>query len=191
MKTKVSPYLLFIVIATLLVTPRANGSGTKDPFVGITPPSKDLLQQRLAAYVDAYKARNWGALYGLVSDTGRGDAKREYFIARMEAEHGKTYADDPDLLNFSPDRSLANESGYDLYGCGTARREGKGFHGIAVVHTIFEHGNWFFTGWRFTSFPNENCKHLSKIDWTADSVQGWDKPMIELRPLPGVPFHIN
>ena len=32
------------------------------------------------------------------------------------------------------------------------RREGEPFRGFAVVHAVYEHEDWFSTGWTFSRF---------------------------------------
>lgn len=80
---------------------------------------------------------------------------------------------------------------YDIYGCGRAQREGMMFNGIVVLHTVFEHNDWSFTGWRFTEFPNEPCKALSDPKWQPESRVAWNSPMEEVIHFKsqGVPFH--
>jgi len=103
----------------------------------------------------------------------------------MKAAHGKDFANAPDLLEFQAGRSDKNErGGYDIYGCGKAQRENMLFQGIAVVHAVFEHDDWFFTGWTFTIFPNELCKALADPAWRPITRLIWSQPMEELRGLP-------
>jgi hypothetical protein len=151
---------------------------------------RDALAGRLNDYLKANSSRNWKKLYDLVSNAGRGSSDRKTFVARMTEAHGKDFANDPDLLQFQPARTV-NESGYDIYGCAKAQREGRGFNGIALVHAVFEHNEWLFSGWTFTAFPNEPCKALSDPSWEMLGPMNWDRPMEELRVPPGVPFHID
>jgi hypothetical protein len=133
----------------------------------------------------------WDKLYDLVSDTGRDGANRKTFIAAMKSEHGTDFAQMPDLLEFKPDRAEKNGDGHDIYGCGKAQREGMKFNGIVVLHTVFEHNNWSFTGWRFTEFPNEPCEALSDPKWQTANRGAWHSPMEEIVHFKsqGVPFH--
>lgn len=95
--------------------------------------------------------------------------------------------------NFKPDRAEKNDDGLDIYGCGKARREGLTFNGIAVTHVVFEHGDWFFTGWKFTEFPNEPCKSLSSPNWHPRNQMAWNGPMeeVENSKSRGAPFHVD
>jgi hypothetical protein len=185
-----SRFFVILILSMFVALPLGNCTTPNDPFASVSSEKRDLLQQRLNAFVTAYKHRDWKALYGLVSDTARGDAQEKYFIDRMKTEH-EVNGSEPDLLEFLPDRTKENHGGFDLFGCGKARREGMSFKGIALVHVVFERGNWFFSGWNFTEFPNEPCRDLKKSDWAPYGVQGWDEQMIELRPITGTPFHIN
>jgi hypothetical protein len=154
----------------------------QEPMSKIPENQRESLRIRLDAYVKAYQARNWGKLYDLVSDTGRGGATRGNFINAMKAQHGMEFANMPDLLEFYPDHAEAGVvGGFDIYGCGKARREGQMYDGIAVTHAVFEHDNWYFTGWRFTAFPNRSCKELSNPSWKPMNRLKWDLPMEEVR----------
>ncbi len=172
-------------VTLLLGCVNACAGSSNDPFGAILPERRESLKSRLALYVNDNRARDWSKLYDLVSATGRGSVSRQAFVTAMAQAHGTDFANYPDLLGFLPDRAIAREHGeYDIYGCGKARREGKLYNGIAVAHAVFEHDNWFFTGWSFTDFPNEPCKDLAKSSWSPDNPLPWDNPMEELRPLP-------
>lgn len=160
----------------------------KDPFSQVPAEQRDELAKRLEAYLQDYRTRGWDNLFDLVSDTGKGQTTRQTFVARMNAAHGTEFANSPDLLEFRADHAESVEHGeWDIYGCGKARREGRAYDGIAVTHAVFEHNDWYFTGWSFTEFPNEPCKALSDPKWKPESPKGWDQPMEELRGLQTVP----
>ena len=171
----------------------ACAGGAREPFGTIQPEKRDSLKDRLALYVKANRARDWSKLYDLVPDTGRGGVSRQAFVTLMKAAHGTEFANDPDLLEFRADRATGREeNGYDIYGCGKAQREGQTYNGIAVAHAVFEHNNWYFTGWSFTEFPNEPCKHLSDSAWKPEGRMGWDQPMDELQwQGQAVPVHVD
>ena len=164
-----------------------------EPFFNIPPEQRESLSKRLGAYVEANKARKWDNLFDIVSDTGRGGANRQTFVAAMKSSHGSDFAQDPDLLEFKSDRTEKNDDGYDIYGCGKARREGMMFNGIAVLHAVFEHNDWFFTGWSFTGFPNEPCTALSNPKWQPFTRLKWNRPMEEIANFKsqGMPFHVD
>lgn len=152
---------------------------------------RDALAKRLDLYVKAYRWQDWAKLFGLISDVARGGVTQDAFVARMKSTHRKDFSNNPDLTEFAPDRTANAESAeYDVYGCGEARREGREFNGVALVHVIFEHNDWFFSGWSFTEFPNEPCKALTDPSWEPPGPMEWHKPMDELR-NPGNQFHID
>ena len=157
----------------------------------ITAEHRDALAKRLDAYVKAYNSKDWAKLFGLISDAARGGTAQDTFVARMKATHRRDFSNNPDLMEFRPDRTAnAERAEYDVYGCGKARHEGREFNGVALVHEVFEHNDWFFSGWSFTGFPNEPCKALSDTSWEPPGPMEWNRPMEELR-NPGVQFHID
>jgi hypothetical protein len=178
------------LVAVVAFTSALQGGGT-DPLSSIPAEQREALNKRLGAYVEAYRGMKWDKLYDLVSDTGREGANRQTFIAAMKSEHGTDFAQMPDLLEFKLDRAEKNGDGHDIYGCGKAQRERMKFNGIVVVHTVFEHNNWSFTGWRFTEFPNEPCEALSDPKWQPANRGAWHSPMEEIVHFKsqGVPFH--
>lgn len=168
------------------------GSGA-EPLSEVPTAQREALTKRLAAYVEAYRGRKWDRLYDLVSDTAKGGTNRQTFIAAMKHEQGMDFAQMPDLLEFKPDRTEKNNDGFDIYGCGKARREGAMFNGIAVAHAVFEHNGWFLTGWTFTEFPNEPCEAFAGPKWQPSNRIKWNSPMEEVAHFKsqGVPFHID
>lgn len=168
-------------------------AGITEPFSSVPAEQREALPKRLGGYVEAYKGRNWEKLFALVSDPGRGGANQQVFVAAMKSTHGADFAQMPDLQEFKPDRTEKNEDGYDIYGCGKAQREGQTFKGIGVVHAVFEHQDWFFTGWTFTDFPNEPCKALSDLKWQPENRLKWNRPMEEIANFKqqGVPMHVD
>ena len=97
---------------------------------------RDTLAKRLDVYLKANRSRDWKKLYELISDAGRGGANRQTFITRMASAHGRDFANDPDLLEFQPARTV-DDGGYDIYCWGKAQREGRDFNGIALIHASF------------------------------------------------------
>jgi len=165
---------------------------SKEWLSAVPNDQRDALAKRLDGYVKAHNASEWSKLFDFISDAGRGDVDRQAFVAKMKAAQGKGFANSPDLLEFRPERgATADKSGYEIYGCGKAVREEQNFNGVALIHAVFEHDNWFFSGWTFTKFPNEPCKALSDPSWEAPAPMEWNQPMEELRGPAGVPFHID
>jgi hypothetical protein len=182
-----------VTIFFLLVSSMSLAGGASEPFSNIPAEQREALAKRLDAYVEVYRDRKWNKLYDLISDTGKGGADRKTFVAAMTAEHGKDFAQMPDLLEFKPDRAEKNDDGFDIYGCGKAQREGMVFNGIVVMHATFEDGDWAFAGWTFTEFPNEPCKGLADPRWQPGNRMKWRGPMEEVAHFKsqGVPFHTD
>ena len=176
-----SKKVLIAALAVIFVPFIMNAQNETQPFSKLPRQQRESLTLRLTQYVNAYRDRNWKTLYDLVSDIGKGSVNRDAFVAAMKAEHGTEYAGMPDLLEFTPDRTVENQDGIDIYGCGKAQREGEIYRGIAVAHTVHEHNSWFFTGWTFTQFPNESCKLLSDPAWKPARNMEWNKTMEEIR----------
>lgn len=154
-----------------------------EPFSAVPTKQRDALAKRLGGYVDAYQHREWQKLYGFVSDVGRGGVDAPTFVWAMRANHGEDFAQYPDLQDFHPYRTRENGDGYDIYGCAKAVREGEPFRGIAEVHAVFEHEDWFFTGWIFRDFSEEACEGLLDPKWQPDKPLNWNKPMEEVAHL--------
>ena len=155
------------------------------PISKIPVKARVPLTKRLREFVTVNRSRDWAGLYRLVSDTGRGRISKQRFIDAMEAGHGRSFASEPDLLEFheaSAERVGKNE--YDIYGCARTQREGEEYNGVAVVHAGFEHGDWLFSGWTFV-VPNEVCEVLSDPQWEPMSRLKWKLPLEELRSLRG------
>ncbi len=173
------PILLAFIVCGALAASAGTGS---DPYASIPPDKRETLKTRISEYVDNNQSRNWGKLYDLVSDTGRGDTTLEAFISHMKQAHGVSFANYPDLLQFVPARSdKPEDGGFDLYGCAEARREGEKYKGIAVLHVVFEHENWFFTGWSFDGMASGSCSGLEKSGWQPFTRLRWNHVMEELR----------
>ena len=150
----------------------------KDPLYKVPAEKRARLGDRLRDYVKENKNRDWERLYDLVSDTGRGKVDRAHFIQLMNVGHGRDFANYPDLLEFHADRTEANDTQFDIYGCGKAAREGEDYNGIALIHAVFEHDNWFFAGW---TFVGGDCDQLLDKEWKPPAPMKWTQPMDELR----------
>jgi hypothetical protein len=182
----IKPFSLIVCIGCVIAAPAIDTEWSS----AVPSEQRAALIKRLDAYLKANRSRDWKKLYSLISDVARGGADRQIFIAKMTAAHGRDFANDPDLLEFQPARTVTG-SGYDIYGCAKAQREGRDFNGIALIHAVLDHNEWFFSGWRFTAFPNEPCKALSNPSWETPGPMEWNQPMEELRSPAGLPFHID
>jgi hypothetical protein len=150
------------------------------------------LAKRLDGYVKANHSQDWAKLFEFISDAARGGVDRSDFVPKMKAAHRRDFSNSPDLLEFQSVRTIkVDNSEYDVYGCAKAQREGREYNGVALVHAVFQHNDWFFSGWSFTEFPNEPCKALSDPKWEAPNPMEWNQPMEELRNPGGLPFHVD
>jgi hypothetical protein len=181
---KVDMRTLSALIAAASLLPGIGAGSSKGPFAPVPDKHRNALKRRLDEYVALNRERNWSKLYDLVSDTGRGGVNRHDFVAMVDADHDRFYANSHDLLKFQPNRTLPEADGYDIYGCGKARREQETDTGIVVIHAVFQRGNWYFTGWAFTQNPPEPCSRLSDPKWQAEEHIQWNQPMEEIRPQP-------
>jgi hypothetical protein len=170
---------LLFVLASLFFTLGVSGQ-VLDPLSTVPGEQRDALYKRLDGYVGAFKHREWVKLYGFISTVGRAGVDVQTFVVSMNSNHGEDFAQFPDLQTFTPARARKNRDGYDILGCAGAVREGEPFRGIAEVHAVFEHENWFFTGCTFRDSSEESCKQLSDPNWRPDSAIEWNRPMQEL-----------
>ncbi len=164
-------FLLFIFVGSAQIL---------EPLSAVPQEQRDALYKRLDGYVEAYKHREWVKLYGFISAVGRGGVDVQSFVVAMSSNHGEDFAQYPDLQTFTPSRTRKNGDGFDIVGCAGAVREGEPFRGIAEVHAVFEHKNWFFTGWTFRDSSEESCKRLLDPNWQFDRPVEWNRPMQEL-----------
>ncbi|HYL87029.1 MAG TPA: hypothetical protein VE263_22590 [Candidatus Angelobacter sp.] len=182
-----------VLWAQLFATlPYATTAADNDPFAKIPAEQRQPLKSRLDDYLKLQRGQDWSKLYDLVSDTGRGGVSREKFVAAMKRGHGRDFANEPDLLEFVPKRTESGlPDGFDIYGCAQATREGQSYRGVAVTHVIFEHNNWFFTGWTFEDISDHLCKALEGPSWQPGNRMKWTMPMEELRSIAGQPMHVD
>jgi hypothetical protein len=179
-------------VAILSIFSSACFAADSNPFSKIPAEQRQALKNRLDDYVKLQRSQDWPKLYELVSDTGRGGISRDKFVAAMKAGHGRDFANEPDLLEFFPKRSESGlPDGFDIHGCARATREGQSYRGIAITHVVFEHNNWFFTGWTFEDISDHSCKALDNPSWQAATRMKWTMPMEELRSITGQPFHVD
>jgi hypothetical protein len=176
---QISMQKLLCVLAFLLSTFVVSAQ-ILEPFAVVPKERRDALSKRLNGYVEAYQHREWEKLYGFISTVGKGKVDMRAFVVAMSSNHGEDFAQYPDLQAFAASRTGKNGDGYDIYGCGRAVREGEPFRGIAEVHAVFEHEDWFFTGWTFRDTSEGACKELSDPNWHPDSPLKWNGPMEEL-----------
>jgi hypothetical protein len=162
----------------VLLCPALGVSGqVLDTFSPVPAEQREALSKRLKEYVDADRNHEWEKLYGFISTTGKGGTDAHTFVIAMRNDHGEDFEQYPTLKVFKPQRTVKNRDGYDVYGCADATREGEQYSGVAVVHTVFEQQDWFFTGW---TFSDSECKDLSEPKWQPENPRKWNKPMEEV-----------
>jgi hypothetical protein len=154
------------------------GAQVLDPFAVAPAKKREALSRRLDGYVQAYRVRDWRSLYSFVSIVGLGGAGVDQFEAAMEEGHGEDFANYPDLKSIRAQRAFENGDGYDVYGWARAVREGETHEGVAVVHTVLEHDDWFFSGWTFVDLSSEK---LSDPSWQPTEAFRWNKPLAEIK----------
>ena len=169
-----------ICVAVISLSGAVSLAQNAEPFSVVPQNQRDGLAKRLAGYVEAHQKRNWATLYNFVSDTGRGHIEKGDFIITMSENHWEEFAQSPDLQTFRAVLSIKNADGYDVYGCAGAVREGERYGGTAEIHAVFEHEDWFFTGWSFRSMQDESCKELVDPKWHPESTINWNRPMQEV-----------
>jgi hypothetical protein len=137
---------------------------------------------RLAAYVGAFRDKDWSTLYGLVSSDGKHGLGWKKFNFAMDESYLVPGAFLPRLRKFTPVRTQTALEGtaFDIYGCASSRAQGINKEGIAAVRASYENGNWVFTTWDYAD-PLEPCADLSQADWKPPRYA----PRLE-GPMPGL-----
>jgi hypothetical protein len=166
--------VLFLFLALTI----AYSQGPKTPFDPVPASKRPLLAKRLNAYTYSFRNKQWGTLYGLVSDPdkigvldGKMKVDKPTFISAMQ----NTY-EMRQLQKLRPVRTEAGIFGYDIYGCGEVPGRGET---IVAVRAVWEHNSWFFTDWAYTD-PLEPCSRLSDPTWKPEIPLRLDGPMMEL-----------
>jgi hypothetical protein len=74
------------ILVLMLAISSAYAQSGKEAFSKLPADQQQSLTRRLSQYVNAYRTRNWKALYNLVSDTGKNGVNQQAFIAAMKAK---------------------------------------------------------------------------------------------------------
>jgi hypothetical protein len=169
-----------VLSALLIVTPLYSQI-TKTSLAPVPAGQRSVLAKRLILYTDAFRTKDWPALYDLVSDqnkVGGLDDKvkvsKRTFIRDM---HG-TY-DLRRLIKFTPVRTEVGPLGFDIYGCGEIPYGNEKLHRVSAVRAVRQHGNWFFANWDYAD-PPEPCSHLSDPAWKPQFPLKLDSPMSQV-----------
>jgi len=165
--------------------PSATAVSPQKTSTALTPvpaSQRSALTVRLVSYTEAFRKKDWAALYDLVSDqskTGLGDkpkVTKQTFIQDMQG----TY-DLQRLIKFMPVRTEPGEfpGADDIYGCANIPYGNETLERIAAVRAVWEHDNWFFENWDYAE-PPEECAHLSDPAWKPSLPLKLDGPMLQV-----------
>ena len=183
----------------LLICPAIHAQSSKSALSRVPASQRAALTRRLVAYTEAFRTKNWNALYDLVSEENkhRSDGAvldRDTFVKDMQ------YLNSARLAKFTPVRAAvttpfalldipitpvgkANRNRFGsfvIYGCGEIARGNDGpERRIAAVIALLDGGVWSFTKWTYTE-AFEGCSQLSDPTWNPDSFLRLDGPMEEL-----------
>jgi hypothetical protein len=144
----------------MLVVPLAiHAQAAKSALSPVPASQRPALIQRLKAYTEAFRTKDWASLYDLVSDENKigVDNKLKVYKPTFVRDMQGTY-DLQRLIKFAPVHA-ENER-------------------IAVVRAAREHGDWFFTNWDYPD-PPIPCSQLSDSNWKARNLRV-DEPMSQV-----------
>ncbi len=169
-----------LALSVLLFASAVHPQGANGPLAPIPATQRALLKTRLVSYTEAYRNKDWAALYDLVSDQNKMklDKKlkvtKRIFVRDMQG----TY-DLQRLIKFTPVRTEPGDlsGAYDIYGCG--KIPNVKLERIAAVRAVWEHENWFFENWDYAD-PPEDCSHLSDPAWKPKFPLKLDGPMLQV-----------
>ncbi len=166
--------LIFLIPAAI------HAQSAKSALSPIPANQRVALAQRLKAYTEAFRTKDWASLYDLVSDENKigFDNKLKVYKRTFVRDMQGTY-DLQRLIKFTPVRTESDGTGnVDIYGCGELPYGNEKIERIAVVRAVREHGEWFFTNWDYPEPPTP-CSHLSDPNWKARNLR-LDEPMSQV-----------
>jgi hypothetical protein len=164
-----------------LVSPAIPAQATKSALAPVPVSQRPALSQRLVAYTEAFRTKNWEALYDLVSDENKNglDGKLKVSKSTFVRDMQGTY-DLQRLRKFTPVRTEALMVGeYDIYGCGEIPYGNEKLERIAAVRAVLERGGWHFVIWDYAE-PPEECSHLADPAWKPQLPMKLDGPMSQV-----------
>jgi hypothetical protein len=156
----------------LLISPAIHAQDAKSALSPVPTSQQAALAQRLKAYTEAFRAKDWASLYDLVSDENKigFDNKLKVHKRTFVRDMQGTY-DLQRLIRFAPVRTENDGTGnFDIYGCGELPYGNQKIERIAVVRAVREHGDWFFTNWDYPEPPTP-CSQLSDPNWKARNLR--------------------
>ncbi len=170
-----------VLLSILLVVTPLHSQGAINPFASVPASHRSLLKKRLTAYTEAFRSKDWAALYGLVSDQnkisvedGKDKVNKDMFVRDMQGT-----GDLQRLSKLTPIRTEISILGYDIYGCAEIPYGNQKLTRIAAVRAVWEHDNWYFTTWAYAD-PPEPCSNLSNPAWKPQLPLRLDGPMSQL-----------
>jgi hypothetical protein len=165
----------------LLVLSAVHAQSAKSPFDPVPADQRPALAQRLRAYTEAFRTKDWAGLYDLVSPDskigmdGKLKVTKRVFVRDIQG----TY-DLQRLIKFVPDRTETGGPGdFSIYGCGKLPYGNKQIERIAAVHAVREEGDWLFSNWDYPD-PPEPCSRLSDPAWKPSRSLRLDGPMSQV-----------
>lgn len=165
----------------LLISPAIHSQSSKSALSRVPAGQRLALAQRLKAYTEAFRTKDWASLYDLMSDEskigmdGKLKVSKRAFVRDMQG----TY-DLQRLRKFTPVRteSLMVEE-YDIFGCGEIPYGDQKLERISAVRAVREHGDWHFVTWDYAE-PPEECSHLADPAWKPRVPMKLDGPMLQV-----------
>jgi hypothetical protein len=166
-----------VLAALLTATPTVLAGSAGIPFGPVPVDQQKALAKRLKDFTNAFREKDWTALYDLASDVNkkRWDGQllnEKQFVQDMQSQvkHGDDWYR---LLKFTPLRTeKVSEGQYNVYGCGEYRHFGEKERTAVVVRAVREQNRWSFTAWNPNM--NEPCSSLDDSAWEA-----WPDPQLD------------
>jgi hypothetical protein len=169
---------LFVLLCAGAVYPQ----GASSPLAPMAASRRALLKTRLFSYTEAYRNKDWAALYDLVSDQNKiGPNQKLKVTKRIFVRDMQGTYDPQRLIKFTPVRTEPSDlpGAYDIYGCAKIPYGNEKLERIVAVRAVWEHENWFFENWDHAE-PPEDCSHLSDPAWKPRFPLKLDGPMLQV-----------
>jgi hypothetical protein len=171
-----------LTLCVLVAATSVHAQSAANPLALVPANQQALLKQRLLAYTEAFRLKDWAGLYDLVSHVNKVDVlegklkvTKRIFVRDMQGTYDPQW-----LIKFTPVRTEPGDmpSTYDIYGCGKVPFGNQRSDRIAAVRAVWEQGNWFFENWDYAE-PPEECSHLDAA-WKPGIKVKLDGPMLQV-----------
>ena len=186
-KTRMTSYPTYggsglLALCILLIVTAVHVQSAANPLALIPANQRPVLKERLFAYTESFRLKDWAGLYDLVShvnkvavESGKLKVSRRIFVRDMQGTF-----DPQRLIKFTPVRTEHGDmpGTYDIYGCGKVPFGNQRSDRIAAVRAVWEHENWFFENWNYAE-PPEDCSHLDG-GWKPRIPIKLDGPMLQV-----------